>query len=110
MSRGSVAHQRSAVHEAFREERGRHVEECNELRVRAERLEEENARLRDQLAEVEGWYRLLQVDHAALQAHDRRTSRRTTELQVEVNRLEAENRELDTLVARTAAAGQGPGR
>jgi hypothetical protein len=65
-----------------------------------EQLREENARLRDQVADVEGWYRLLQAEHFTLQDNDRRNSRRTTELQAEVNRLDGENHDLRGLVAR----------
>src|SRR5947209_11802820 len=58
----------------------------------------ENARLCERLTEVEGWYRLLQQDHASLQANDRRTSQRLTELQGEVNRLAVENQELNAVL------------
>ncbi len=64
------------------------------------------ARVRDELAEVEGWYRLLQENHATLQDSERRASRRTTELQAEANRLEAENHELRAV----ASAGVAEGR
>ena len=61
---------------------------------------DETLALRGQLAEVEGWYRLLQSDHAALQSRLAGTNLRTTALQVAANRLEAENQGLRTLAAR----------
>jgi len=65
-----------------------------------DRLGAENARLKEELGEVEGWYRLLQADHAALQAKMAQSGRRVTQLQAEANRLADENQELRALVAR----------
>jgi len=65
-----------------------------------DRLGAENARLKEELGEVEGWYRLLQADHAALQAKMAQSGRRVTQLQAEANRLMGENQELRALVAR----------
>ncbi len=76
-----------------------------ELREEGDRLREANETLRDRIAEVEGWYRLLQVNHSALQVNHDRTSRRTSELQVEVNRLEAENHELNAWLSRLGEPG-----
>jgi len=66
------------------------------------RLDAENARLREDLREVEGWYRLLQADHATLQGRMAESGRRMTALQAESNRLAAENQDLHALVARSA--------
>ena len=73
--------------------------------ARCERLDGENARLREQIEEVQGWYRLLQADHAALQNRHRQVGRKTTEIQAERDRLEGENRELQAL----ASHREGPG-
>src|SRR3954467_12414032 len=70
------------------------------------RLRQENARLRNEVAEIEGWYRLLQAEHAALRDNDRRTGLRATELQAEVNRLDGENQELRALASRLGDAGE----
>ena len=67
----------------------------------------ENARLRDELSEVEGWYRLLQVDHATLEGRMAQSGRRVTELQAEANRLAAENQELHALVSRLVPGAAG---
>jgi hypothetical protein len=73
------------------------------------RLEEQNAGLREQLAEVEGWYRLLQADHAALQAQHGRCGREAIGLRAERNRLEVENKELQDIVSRLGAAAPADG-
>ena len=73
--------------------------------ARCERLEGENARLREEIAEVQGWYQLLKVDHAALQSRHRQVGRKTAEVQAERDRLDGENRELQAL----AFARGGPG-
>lgn len=107
MSRGAVARRRRLNAEATLAVCGG-VEGDDEelLDDDGARLREENARLREQVAEVEGWYRLLQADHAAVCDNERRTSRRTTELQEEANRLGLENQELQALVARLGEAGR----
>jgi len=76
----------------------------------------DGVRLEDELSEVEGWYRLLQADHATLQERLSQSGRRVTELQAELNRLAVENQELHALVDRMApgepapqATGRGPG-
>jgi hypothetical protein len=81
--------------------------ELDELQEQADRLGIENNRLRDQVAEIEGWYRLLQADHTGLQTRATRSSRRVTELQVESNRLRSENQDLQSLVFRYEASGGG---
>jgi len=65
--------------------------------ARCERLEGENARLREEIAEVQGWYVLLKVDHAALEKRHRQVGCKTAELQAEKDRLDVENRELRAL-------------
>jgi hypothetical protein len=65
-----------------------------------DRLEAKNARLRDELSEVEGWYRLLQAEHATLKGRTAESGRRFTMLQAEANRLAARNQELQALVSR----------
>jgi hypothetical protein len=83
------------------------MSELDELQGQADRLGTENNRLRDQVAEVEGWYRLLQADHAVLQTKAARSSRRVTELQAESNRLASDNQDLQSLVVRYEEAGRG---
>jgi hypothetical protein len=104
MSRGTAARRRRDDSEAWLVESFRVADERDELLERGEHLDEENARLKEQMAEVEGWYRLLRVDHSALQAKMTQSSRRLTELQTEANRLAAENQELQALVSRPVAA------
>jgi len=48
----------------------------------------------EEMSEVEGWYRLLQVDHAALQARMAQTGRRVTEPPGRGESLAVENQEL----------------
>src|SRR3954468_14245588 len=85
--------------------------ERDDLQEQGERLGAENARLKEEMGEGEGWYRLLQVEHAALQTRMAQSARRMTELRAEANRLAAENQELQALVCRpfTDAAGLDPG-
>jgi hypothetical protein len=82
--------------------------ELEDWQERGERLGAENARLKDELSEVEGWYRLLQADHATLQARMSQSSRRITELQAEANRLATENQGLQVLVSRSLPDAIGP--
>jgi hypothetical protein len=65
--------------------------------------DDENARLRDELSEMEGWYRLLQAEHATVEGRLGQSARRLTELQAEANRLALENHELQTILSRTPA-------
>jgi DNA repair exonuclease SbcCD ATPase subunit len=81
--------------------------ELDELQGQADRLDTENTRLRDQVAELEGWYRLLQADHTVLQTKAARSSRRVTELQAESNRLASDNQDLQHLVVRYEEVGRG---
>jgi hypothetical protein len=106
MSQGAAALRRRLSTETWLAMCGRVESEENERREQVEQLREDNASLREQLAEVEGWYRLLQADHASLQDNERQISRRTTELQAERNGLESENQELRALVARLGEAGR----
>ena len=79
---------------------------ADEIEDRADRLAVENARLRDDLAEVEGWYRLLQADHASLQARHDQVGRKAAATQAEVDRLGSRNRQLEAIVDRPAGSGQ----
>jgi len=106
MCRGAAARRRRPDTEGTLAVCGRVEGEEERLSDQAERLRDENAGLRERVAEVEGWYRLLEADHAALKDNDRRNSRRTTELQAEVNRLDVENQELSALVSRPGWEGQ----
>jgi hypothetical protein len=106
MSRGAAARRRRQDRETWLAVCDGVEDDGEEPRAECERLRGEVARLRDQLADVEGWYRLLQADHATLQANERRTSQRTTELQAESNRLEIENQELHAAVSMIGAADQ----
>src|SRR3954447_7400578 len=109
MSRRAAAGRRRADTAAWAAVCGRVAgeDEPDEGQGPDEQLRAENARLREQLTEVEGWYRLLQQDHASLQANDRRTGERLTELQGEVNRLAVENQELNAVLATVGAAVPG---
>jgi hypothetical protein len=71
------------------------------------RLEAQNAILREQVAEVEGWYRLLQAEHTNLQTLHGRCGREAIGLRATVHRLEVENKELQDILAR---AGRGDSR
>src|SRR5258706_8088487 len=115
MSRGATARRRRSDTEARLAVCGRVDSEGDgddaegvELINRDERLRDENAGLRERVAEVEGWYRLLQEDHNRLQDENHRISRRGTELQTEVNRLEVENEERGALIMRLGVAGHEP--
>lgn len=110
MSRGAAARQRR-VHAAARLAvcgRVAIAEADDELRELGDEFREENRSLRDRVTEVEGWYRLLQAEHSALQDNHSRTSRRTSELQTEVNRLERENHELRVWLSLYDEAGEEP--
>jgi hypothetical protein len=72
----------------------------DETEQRADRLDSENARLRDELAEAEGWYRLLQADHASLQQKHEQVGRKVGTLQSELDRLESRNQGLEAEVDR----------
>jgi len=78
----------------------------NDSEARADRLDAENARLKEALAETEGWYRLLQADHASLQVRHGQVGRKAGELRDEVDRLELKNRELEHLVDRAVGSGR----
>ena len=107
MSRDTRARRRhDSVHVGLTELH-RDGSELDEVQEQADRLGTENDRLREQVAEVEGWYRLLQADHTALQTKAARSSRRVTELQAESNRLASENQDLQSLVFRYEVSGGG---
>jgi len=91
----------------------RQAEECpltlqliDESDRRAERVDSENARLRDRNAEVEAWYRLLQADHANLQKRHEQVARKAAEVQADCDRLISRNRQLEAF----ADLPDGPGR
>jgi hypothetical protein len=109
MSRGTAARRRrdDGDGDAWGAESFGVATERDDLQEQGERLGAENARLVEEMREVEGWYRLLQVDHAALQARMAQSGRRMTELQAEANRLAAENQELQALVSRPVADAAG---
>ncbi len=107
MSRDTRARRRHDNGHVGHAELYRVASELDELQEQNDRLGTENTRLRDQVAEVEGWYRLLQADHTVLQTRAARSSRRVTELQVESNRLASDNQDLQSLVVRYEEAGQG---
>jgi hypothetical protein len=75
-----------------------------EFEEQIEALRAENDGLREQVAEVEGWYRLLQADHAALQARHGRCGREAVALRGELNRLELEAKQWQDIVARQQEA------
>jgi hypothetical protein len=81
----------------------------DESEQRAERLDADNARLRAELAEVEGWYGLLRADHASLRARHEQVGRKAGELHAELDRLGSRNRELEALVDRPAGPGRAAG-
>ncbi len=112
MGRGTAARRRWDDNEAQAAESFRLRYERDELWERGEDLVAENAWLRVRVGEVEGWYRLLQVNYAALEADATQAGRRVTELQTEANQLAAENRELRALDARGVArrTRNDPGR
>jgi len=113
MSRGAAARRRRTDAESWLAVCG--PGECtdnndndNDNEIDNDRSRQEIEGLRGKVAEVEGWYRLLQEDHLALQKSHDRTGRRAVELQAEVNRLEAENHELGAWLSRLGAAGEAP--
>ena len=109
MSRGTAAHRRG-LRVQTRDETSRDGESLvDEAERRAERLDADNARLRDMLTEAEAWYRLLQADHATLQARHGQVGRKADMLQAEVDRLESNNRELQALVDRPVGSGRAAG-
>ena len=112
MSRGATARRRRSDTEARLAVCGRvdsdgdsDEAEAAERSRRDERLRDENAGLHERVTEVEAWYRLLQEDHKSLQNENRRLSRRGTELQTEVNRLEVENQDLGAMTMPLGVAG-----
>ena len=107
MSRDTRARRRHDNGHVGHAEPYRVASELDELQEQNDRLGTENTRLRDQLAEVEGWYRLLQADHTVLQTKAARSSRRVSELQAESNRLASDNQDLQSLVVRYEEAGRG---
>jgi hypothetical protein len=107
MSRDTRARRRHDNGHVGHAELYRVASELDELQEQNDRLGTENNRLRDQVAEVEGWYRLLQADHTVLQTGAARSSRRVTELQAESNRLASDNQDLQSLVVRYEEAGRG---
>jgi hypothetical protein len=107
MSRDTRARRRHDNGHVEHAELYRVASELDELQEQNDRLGTENTRLRDQVAEVEGWYRLLQADHTVLQTKAARSSRRVTELQVESNRLASDNQDLQSLVVHYEEAGRG---
>jgi hypothetical protein len=107
MSRSMAARRRRDDGDLWGAESVGLASERDDLEEQGERLGAENARLKEEMREVEGWYRLLQVDHAALQARMAQSGRRMTELQAEANRLAAENQELQALVSRPVPDAAG---
>lgn len=105
MGRGAAARRRDFTDRTAGFEFGLAATEADG-EARCERLEGENARLREQIEEVQGWYHLLKVDHAALQDRHRQGGRETTEIQAERDRPDGEDGELQAL----AFAREGPGR
>lgn len=71
-----------------------------ELEERVEALDAENAALKDQVTEVESWYRLLQIEHDDLRKRHGRCGLEAVAIRDELNRLEVESRELRDIVAR----------
>jgi hypothetical protein len=112
MSRSTAARRRRDDGDAWRAESCRVAvaSERDDWQEQGERLGAENARLKDELSEVEGWYRLLQADHATLQARMSQSSGRITELQAEANRLATENQGLQPLVSRSLPDAISPAR
>lgn len=106
MSRGMATRRRGLRAQTWDEGPSEVVCFQGDSEQRADRLDAENSRLKEALIEVEGWYRLLQADHASLQVRHGQVGRKAGELLAEVDRLESKNRELEMLVDRPA----GPGR
>jgi len=107
MGRGTRARRRPDYVDAGHAELHRVGSELDELQEQADRLGTENNWLRDRVAEVEGWYRLLQTDYTVLQTEAARSGRRVTELQAESNRLASENQDLQSLLVRDEETGRG---
>jgi hypothetical protein len=106
MSRGIMTRRRELRAFADEPEDSSSPSIADEFERQADRLDAENVRLRDALIETEGWYRLLQADHASLQARHGQVGRKLVELQDAMGRLESRNQELEVLVDRPV----GPGR
>ena len=109
MSRGTSSRRRGPRAQTWDEEGPGNEGLIEESERRAGRLDADNARLRDALAEAEGWYRLLQADHATLQARHGQVGRKAAQLQAETARLESKNRELEALVDRPVGPGRAAG-
>jgi hypothetical protein len=106
MSRGITTRRRGLRAQAWEEEASSDLSIVDESDRRADRLDAENVRLRDALIETEGWYRLLQADHASLQARHGQVGRKSVELQAAIGRLESRNRELEVLEDRPAGSAR----
>jgi hypothetical protein len=100
MSRGMATRRRGLRAQTWVEESSSVESIVDEAEQRAERLDAENARLRDELAEAEGWYRLLQADHASLQHKHEQVGCKVGKLQSELDRLESRNQELEAVIDR----------
>ena len=109
MSRGEASRRRGLRATTWDEESPGVAVLVEDADRRAGRLDVENARLQDALTEVEGWYRLLQADHASLQARHDQVGRKAAQLQLEADRLESENRGLEALLDRPAGPVRGAG-
>ncbi len=107
MSRAMATRRRGLRAQTWVEESSSVESIVDEAEQRAERLDAENARLRDELAEAEGWYRLLQADHASLQHRHEQVGRKVGQLQSELDRLESRNQGLEAADDRPV---DGPGR
>ena len=105
MGRGAAARRRESTDRTAGFEFGLAGTEADG-EARCGRLEGENARLRERIVEVQGWYQLLRVDHAALRDRHRQVGREMTEVRVEMDRPGGEDTELQAL----ASAREGPGR
>ncbi len=106
MGRGAAARRRDTTDWSAGFEFGLTGTEAD-AEARCERLEGENARLREEIQEVQGWYGLLKVDHAALQNRHRQVGSKTAEVQAERDRLDGENRELQALAFVREGLGRG---
>ena len=109
MSRGAASGRRGLRTPSWDEESPGVAVLVGDIERRAERLDAENTRLRDALAEVEGWYRLLQADHSTLLSRHDQIGRKAGQLQLEADRLESENRGLEALADRAIGPGGGAG-
>src|SRR5438445_8597988 len=107
MSRGTMSRRRGGrALDPQVEESPTTLQLIDESDRRADRVDSENAQLRDRNAEVEAWYRLLQADHATLQKRHEQVARKALEVQSECDRLITRNRQLEALADRP----DGPGR